>query len=148
MSLFLSTFTNKVDAKSRVSVPAAFRGVVSKEDDSSIVLYRSFVNKCIEGCTLSRIEMISASIDNLDPYSEERDAFATLILGECEQVKWDKDGRIVLSAKLLEYADIKSQAVFVGKGKSFELWEPDLFAEHKVKIQEIAKKKRDMLKLH
>ena len=76
MALFLSTFINKIDSKGRVSVPAQFRQSLNNKDFSGIVIYESFVNDCIEGCDIDRIKLLSESIDNLDPFSEERDSFA------------------------------------------------------------------------
>ncbi|MDR0572257.1 MAG: MraZ N-terminal domain containing protein, partial [Rickettsiales bacterium] len=58
MSLFLSTFENKIDNKGRVSLPSYFRDVLSKNEKSSIVLYESSINQCIEGCSILRIEEI------------------------------------------------------------------------------------------
>ncbi len=81
MSLFLSTFENKVDSKGRVSLPSQFRGVIQEEEKTSLVLYESSINKCIEGCSITRIEELSRKIDNLDPFSTEKDAFLTIVLG-------------------------------------------------------------------
>ena len=93
MALFISNFTNKIDSKGRISLPAYFRSALS-ENSSVIVVYESFVNDCIEGCDLSRIQQISTAIDKLDPFCEERDVFATSILGGLIQLSIDGDGRI------------------------------------------------------
>ncbi len=55
MALFLSTFTNKIDTKGRVSVPSQFRASLVNNDFSGVVLYESFINECIEGCDIERI---------------------------------------------------------------------------------------------
>ena len=128
MALFLSTFTNKVDSKGRVSVPAQFRVSLVNENYSTMVVYESFINQCIEGCDIERIKKISESIDNLEPFSEERDAFATAVLGGSVQLSIDGDGRVILPENLLKTAKIKDNAVFVGKGSTFEIWEPKSFS--------------------
>ena len=53
MALFLSTFSNKIDSKGRVSVPSRFRAALSGNNFAGVVVYESFTNKCIEGCDLS-----------------------------------------------------------------------------------------------
>ena len=116
MALFLSTFINKIDSKGRVSVPSQFRQSLNNKDFSGIVIYESFVNDCIEGCDIDRIKLLSESIDNLDPFSEERDSFATTILGGAIQISLDSDGRVILPEALLKKAKIKDMAVFIGKG--------------------------------
>ncbi len=147
MALFLSTFINKIDAKGRVSVPSQFRASLVNESFSGVVVYESFVNDCIEGCDIDRIKKISESIDNLDPFSEERDAFATTVLGGSFQLAIDGDGRVILPENLLKKAQIKDQAVFVGKGSTFEIWQPDKFEEYMIKAKKDAKSKRNLLRL-
>ena len=148
MALFLSTFTNKVDAKGRVSVPAQFRASLVNDNYSTMVVYESFVNQCIEGCDIERIKKISESIDNLEPFSEERDAFATAVLGGSVQLSIDGDGRVILPENLLKTAKIKDNAVFVGKGSTFEIWEPKSFNIYLEKAKAEAKLKRNMLRLN
>ena len=148
MALFLSTFTNKVDSKGRVSVPAQFRVSLVNENYSTMVVYESFINQCIEGCDIERIKKISESIDNLEPFSEERDAFATTVLGGSIQLSIDGDGRIILPENLLKTAKIKDNAVFVGKGSTFEIWEPMSFSIYLEKAKTEAKLKRNMLRLN
>lgn len=146
--LFLSTFTNKIDKKGRVSVPANFRSVIRKEEYQGIIAYGSFVNDCIEASGISRIEHLSYNIDNLDPYSEERDAFATAILGGSHQLGFDSDGRVMLPESLLDLADLKDRALFIGKGATFEIWNPEQFKKYASKARAIAKDKRLVLKFN
>ncbi len=147
MALFLSSFTNKIDAKGRVSVPSQFRASLVNEIFSGMVVYESFVNECIEGCDIERIKKISESIDNLDPFSEERDAFAAAVLGGSSQLTIDGDGRVIFPENLLKKAKIKNEMVFVGKGSTFEIWEPKRFEEYMAKAKKDAKEKRNLLKV-
>ena len=146
VALFLSTFINKIDNKGRVSVPAQFRASLVSQDFCGIIIYESFINDCIEGCDLNRIKALSDSIDNLDPFSEERDAFATAILGSAVQLAFDSDGRVVLPQALIKKAEIKDQAVFIGKGSTFEIWQPAKFDKYLIKSKQSAREKRNLLK--
>jgi len=129
MALFLSTFENKVDVKGRVSVPSQFRAMLYGNNFSGVVIYESLINPCIEGCSIDRIQKLSESIDDLDPFSKERDAFATTVLGGSAQLAFDPDGRIILPKTLMLFAGIQDKAVFVGKGQTFEIWEPIAFTK-------------------
>ena len=142
MSLFLSTFTNKIDKKGRVSVPASFRNALVGQEFHGIIAYGSFINPCIEACGYDRIAKLSANIETLDPFSEERDAFATTILGGSSQISFDGDGRVVLPESLIADAGLKDQALFVGKGETFEIWEPKAFAEYAEMARKLARDKR------
>ncbi|MFC1659690.1 division/cell wall cluster transcriptional repressor MraZ [Pseudomonadota bacterium] len=146
MALFLSTFTNKVDKKGRVSVPSQFRAMLHGQEFSGVVIYQSSINKCIEGCSIERIQKLSETIDDLDPYSKERDAFASVILGGAAQQPFDSDGRITLPQNLLDFSGIKEKAVFIGKGQTFEIWDLKAFEEHIKKAKEKVKNNRFLIK--
>jgi MraZ protein len=147
VGIFLSTYINKIDSKGRVSVPASFRAVIAKENFSGIVVYPSFVHECVEACGMQRMEKISSSIDSMDPYSEERDAFASSILGESEQLGFDADGRVTLTEKLIDKAKLKDKAIFVGKGQTFEMWNPANYEKYARNAKEVALKNRGKLNL-
>ncbi len=147
MALFLSTYVNKVDKKGRVSVPANFRSALQKEDFQGVIAYASFVNECIESCGMERMARLSESIDSLDPYSEERDAFAATILGGSFQLPFDGEGRIILPESLMKDIGIGEQAVFVGKGATFEIWAPEKFDIYASKAKDLAKQERAKLRL-
>jgi MraZ protein len=147
MALFLSTFINKIDAKGRISVPAQFRSSLVNKDFSGVVVYESFVNDCIEGCDIERIKKISESIDSLDPFSQDRDALATALLGGSIQLAIDSDGRVILPESLLKKARIKGTAIFIGKGATFEIWQPDRFEEYMLKARKDAKEKLNLVRL-
>ena len=146
MSLFLSTFENKVDSKGRVSLPSSFRNVLLENNQTCVVLYESSINNCIEGCSLDRIEELSKKIDDLDPFSSEKDAFATIILGGSSQASFDKDGRILLPKNLINFANITDNATFVGKGQIFEIWQPKLFEEYQKEARQKIKSNKDIFR--
>lgn len=144
--LFLSTFEKSIDKKGRVSVPPAFRAVLAAEQFNGVIAYPSFVHGCIEACGMEHMNRLYARIEALDPFSEERDAFATAILGAAVQLPFDGEGRIIVPEALLEKAGVNEVAVFVGKGATFEIWSRDGFASHQVQAREMAKKQRGALK--
>jgi transcriptional regulator MraZ len=145
MVLFLSTFINKIDKKGRVSVPASFRSALLKEDFPGIIAYGSFINGCVEACGISRIKRLSETIDELDPYSEVRDAFATTILGGCVQLPFDSEGRVIIPSDLLGVASLTTHACFVGKGATFEIWTPEIYNEYQKHAKGLARQERSSL---
>ncbi len=146
MNLFLSQFVNSIDKKGRVSVPASYRQSTSPETFAGIVVYPSIRNKCIEACSLTRLQELAEMIQRLDPYSDERDAFETIILGGAVQLSFDPEGRVILPKHLTEFAGLDLRANFVGKGQVFEIWNPSNFNEHLANAKEIAAKNRLLLK--
>ena len=130
--MFLSTFENKLDKKGRVSVPASFRSYLSNLGYNGVICYPSFNNNCIEAWPQDRIEKISNAIDSLSPFEEKKDYFATSILSESTNLQFDSEGRILITSKLLKHAKIKNTMLFVGQGKTFQIWEPSNYDKFKV----------------
>ena len=138
--MFLSTYENRIDKKGRVSVPATFRSYVSNLGYNGVICFPSFNNQSIEAWPQYRIEKISNSIDALNPFEEKKDFFATSILSESINLQFDSEGRISLSSKLLKHAKIKNSMLFVGQGKTFQIWEPTIFE----KFRALARKKSNI----
>lgn len=144
--LFLSTYQNRIDKKGRISVPSQFRGVLASQEFPGIVAYTSPLHACIEACGMNRIVKLNQRIERFDPYSEERDAFATTIFGESVQLAFDPEGRVTLPESLLSAAGLTEQATIVGKGEIFEIWEPRAFAVQAARARELVREKRFHLK--
>ena len=144
--MFLSSYENKIDKKGRVSVPATFRSHLSGMGYNGFISYPSFNHSALEACSQDRIEKLSNAIDSLNPFEEKRDFFATSILSESENLQFDTEGRVSLSEKLLLHAKIKNTVLFVGLGKTFQIWEPNNFEKFKVVARKKAYQNRSNLR--
>ena len=144
--MFLSSFENKIDKKGRVSVPANFRSHLTSMGYNGFITYPSFNHQALEACSQDRIEKLSNTIDSLNPFEEKRDFFATSILSESENLQFDTEGRVSLSKKLLNHANIKGNVLFVGLGKTFQIWDPKIFEKFKILARKKAFKNRSNLK--
>ena len=144
--MFLSSYENKLDKKGRVSVPATFRSHLSSLGYNGFISYPSFNHSALEACSQDRIEKLSNTIDSLNPFEEKRDYFATSILSESVNLQFDTEGRVSLTEKLLQHANIKNNILFVGLGKTFQIWEPKTFEKFKVVARKKAYQNRSNLK--
>ena len=77
---------------------------------------------------------------------KKRFFFATSILSESENLQFDTEGRVSLTKKFLITQKIKNNVLFVGLGKTFQIWEPKSFEKFKllqekklIKIDQILK---------
>ena len=144
--MFLSSYENKLDKKGRVSVPASFRSHLSSLGYSGFIAYPSFNHEALEACSQNRIEKLSSTIDSLNPFEEKRDFFATSVLSESISLQFDSEGRVLITNKLLDHAKIKSNILFVGLGKTFQIWEPKSFEKFKIVARKKAYQNRSNLK--
>ena len=144
--MFLSSYENKIDKKGRVSVPSTFRSYLNSMGYNGFITYPSFNYSALEACSQDRIEKLSNTIDTLNPFEEKRDFFATSVLSESEIFQFDTEGRVSISEKLLVHAKIKTNILFVGLGKTFQIWEPKNFQKFKVFARKKAFQNRSNLK--
>ena len=144
--MFLSSYENKIDKKGRVSVPANFRSYLNSMGYNGFITYPSFNHVALEACSQDRIEKLSKTIDSLNPFEEKRDFFATSILSDSENLQFDTEGRVSLSEKLLDHAKFKDRILFVGLGKTFQIWDPKNFEKFKSFARKKAFENRSNLK--
>ena len=144
--LFMDTITNKVDSKGRVSLPADYRAII-KELSTEIVCYRSLTAPCVEGCLEELLEKLASDIEtSLDFFSQTQDDLTNLIFGDAKRFPFDSTGRITLTEKLLNHANITDTAIFVGKGRKFQIWNPENWAVEEARIRAEVLKSRPTLK--
>ena len=127
-------------------MPAAYRSHLNSLGYNGVVCYPSFTNSSIEFCPKDRLEKIIETIDTLNPFEENRDIFSTSILANSFQLNFDSDGRVTLTEKLLSHSGIKEKVLFVGQGKTFQMWEPTAFKKFSDDARKKANLKRSELK--
>lgn len=147
MGLFLSSYENRLDTKGRVSVPASFRSSLNNENFAGVVLYRSFKHNCIEGLSMSRMEKMANATDKMGVFDDDLDDLSALVFADARPLQFDVTGRIVIPTELLQHANIHDTALFVGRGNSFQIWNPDDFAKTQQKSMAKLKNSRPNLKI-
>ena len=129
MSDFIGRYLNKVDRKGRVSVPAAWRPKLIGKDFSGIIAQSSHVEKAIDGYPRDYLELLQNKLDLNDPLLEENEYESTVIFGG-SILTFDNEGRVVLSEILRLEVDVLSEALFVGMGRKFRIWNPKIFDKY------------------
>ena len=130
MDRFLSHYTNRFDAKGRLSVPAPFRAVLAKDGFEGLFVHPSLDAPALDCGGNRLLSEINAFLEAMPPYSQEREDMATALLGTSEVLRLDPEGRVMLSERLRSILGLEEQAAFVGQGHKFQIWEPNRFAAH------------------
>lgn len=130
MDRFLSSATNRIDAKGRVSVPAHFRAIVQKRGFSELYALRSLDAPAIDLGGPDLLDNFEKRIAQEDPFLQPADDMSLFYYGDGAFLKLDQDGRITMTDFIREQTGISGEATFVGRGHFFQLWEPQRFAAH------------------
>ena len=137
--MFLSTSHNKIDLKSRVSIPASYRLNLDKNNEQ-LILFKSLQFKCIEGTTQTRMQLYINAIDELDGLSDE--AFVLrMMMADSFEMKFDSGGRVIIPDILMNFSGLTDKAVFMGIGESFYIWSPIEYEQQYMKSQKILREK-------
>ena len=140
MAVFLSSFVNKIDKKGRVSVPAPFRAALGS-DAAGIVVFKSLQYDALEGCSVAHLELLSQSLEQQDLPPEMFELIETTIFGGAVQIPFDGEGRISLPQPLIASIGITEEVAFVGRRKTFQIWDPAKRAAHDDAARQQAKAK-------
>ena len=127
MDRFVSHHVLRLDAKGRVSVPAAFRAVLARDGFDGLYCHPALDRPALDAGGNGLLAEIESLIAGFSPYSEEREQFSLALFGTSETLKIDGEGRVVLTEAHKAHAGIKDAVIFVGLGHKFRIWEPDRF---------------------
>ena len=129
VSDFIGRYLNKVDKKGRVSVPAGWRPSLISKDFSGIIAQSSLSEKAIDAYPRDYLELLQGKLDLNDPLLEENEYESTVLFGG-SVLSFDSEGRVVLSDSLRNEINLTSEALFVGMGRRFRIWNPKIFDEY------------------
>ncbi len=141
MTEFVGKFLNKIDKKGRVSVPALWRPKLLGAEFSGIVAQLTNGYSSVDGYSKKYLERYQDWLDKQDPLLEGNEYEATLIFGS-SMLPFDKEGRVLLPDLLRKKAQLDNDALFVGMGRRFRIWEPSSFEKYENKAREYMKNRK------
>jgi len=129
VSDFIGRYLNKVDKKGRVSVPAIWRPNLIGKNFAGIIAQSSLSEQAIDAYPKDYLNLLQNKLDLNDPLLEENEYESTLIFGGAI-LSFDNEGRVIISESLRSEIKINSEALFVGMGRRFRIWNPQIFDDY------------------
>lgn len=120
MTQFRGKFTNRLDGKGRVSVPASFRPALN----GALVLRRSTRHACLEAWPTGSFDSQHLQAAPMDELTPEDDMLAYALYSDTTDLALDPEGRVVMPKEARDFAGIADLVTFLGRPGYFELWEP------------------------
>ena len=141
MALFIDTFINKIDRKGRISVPATYRAALAGQVFQGIVAFPSFKFPAIQCAGMDWMTALTDTVSKVDLFSDEHDDLTATLFADAKQLAFDGEGRIMLPESLAQHAAIGEAAAFVGRGHTFEIWQPEALEAYKAEARKRALEK-------
>lgn len=115
---------NKVtlDAKGRLAMPTRYRERIAQRCDGQLVVTvdRDY---CLLVYPLPDWEEIERKLVRLPSLNKQARRLQRLMVGYATELELDSHGRILLPKELREFASLDRQAILIGQGNKFELWD-------------------------
>ena len=142
MGQFLGTHQNRLDAKGRVSIPSSFRAGLRAGSDSgecAMIMRPSHAHPCIEAWPINVFNALAEPVDRMDLFSDVQDDLTTALYADAHRLETDKEGRVLLPETLVAHAGLSETVSFMGKGRTFQIWEPAAAARRMTEARERAR---------
>jgi MraZ protein len=114
-----------LDAKGRLAIPTRHRAALLAEARRLVLTAHP------DGCVLlyppAAWEPVRAQAQSFPSFHPQASWWKRLLLGFEEHVSPDGSGRILLSGALRQHARLERDAMLVGQGHYFELWDSGLW---------------------
>jgi len=119
--MFRGASSLSLDAKGRLAVPARHRDALQSQASGQLVL-TAHPHRCLLLYPAPAWEPIQAKLMSLSSFDKRSSALQRLLVGYAEDIVIDAAGRLLVSPVLREFAGLDKQAMLVGQGSHFELW--------------------------
>ena len=111
-----------LDAKGRMAIPTRYRERLAARCDGQIIVT---VDKdhCLLVYPLPDWEELERKLVRLPSMNKAARRIVRIMVGYATEVDMDGSGRILVSKELREFASLDKQAMLIGQGNKFELWD-------------------------
>jgi len=118
--MFQGAIELALDAKGRIGIPTRHRAALTS--GGGIVL-TAHPDGCLLVYPRLAWEPIGTRLQALSHFNEQARWWQRLLVGFAEELELDGAGRVLISATLRKFAHLERQAILVGQGSHFELWD-------------------------
>lgn len=122
--MFMGEYNHTIDAKGRLIIPAKFREGLGEK----FVVSKGF-DGCLNAYDPETWTGIEEKLKELPQFKKETRAITRFFLAGAVEEEIDKQGRILIPAKLREYAGLKKDVILVGSGSRVEIWDSEKWTD-------------------
>ena len=114
-----------MDAKGRVSIPAAFRTELMARSESPPILTND--KGCLALYSKEDWVQIEEKLAARSPVQPETRAYLRFFVSGATECPFDSQGRILVPQHLRDHARLEREIMIAGVGPSIEIWDKTLF---------------------
>ena len=123
--MFLGEYTHSLDSKGRLTIPAKFRDQLA----AGLVVTRNPSDKCLLLMPMPEWTELRERLSGLSIADRRHAQLRRLLFSAAEDLKPDRQGRILINPRLREYAQMDTEVNIVGVDHYIELWNPQRWTD-------------------
>ena len=121
---YYGEFEHRLDARSRVTVPSAWR---VDGDEENFYFAWPHPEGCIAVFPPAMLAELNAKAHEGKVSDLQANRLRRAVFARGSQFGCDKQGRILLPRSLMDHAGIEKDAILVGVGRYYEVWDPERY---------------------
>jgi MraZ protein len=122
-----------LDVKGRMAMPSRYRDLLLQNHKARLVVTIDTEDTCLLLYPELEWQKIEASLQRLPSFNPAARRIQRLLIGHATDVDLDAQGRILLPLELRSYAVLQKQAVLIGQGNKFEIWDETIWQSRREK---------------
>ncbi len=119
---FIGEYYHSVDVKGRMNIPVKFRELLG----DTFVVTRG-LDQCLSIYPLDAFEAFAQKLQALPISDKNARKFVRYFMSGAVECELDKQGRILLSQPLRQFANISKDVVIIGNGTTIEIWDSEIW---------------------
>jgi MraZ protein len=121
--VFRGFSTVSIDSKGRLAIPSRFRERLAVVSGGRLVQTLNPLDRALWLYPLTEWELIETKLAALSDFDRQSRRAKQMMRGYATDCEPDAQGRILIPTELREYALLGRQAVVLGQGNKFEVWD-------------------------
>ncbi|MCT8139031.1 division/cell wall cluster transcriptional repressor MraZ [Anaerobacillus sp. CMMVII] len=123
--MFMGEYHHTIDEKGRMIIPAKFR----EELGPNFVITRG-LDQCLFVYPESEWKLLEQKLKALPFTKKDARAFTRFFFSGATECELDKQGRILVSQPLRQYASLEKECVVIGVSNRVEVWSKSTWEEY------------------
>ena len=123
----IGVYECKLDAKSRLMLPKAFKKQLISALDAPFILKRSVFHKCLELFPMNEWNKVVLEINQLNRFVKKNNDFIRMFTAGVKVVDLDATGRLLIPKDLQEYSGIRKKVVLSSSANMIEVWDKESY---------------------
>ena len=115
--MFIGEYKHSIDNKNRLIIPSKYR-----DDLGQVFMLTKGLDHCLSIYPYSEWTIFEQKLKNLPLTNQNARRFTRFFLSGAVECKIDKQGRILLTSALKDYAGVEKDVYFIGMGDRIEIW--------------------------